>query len=198
MGKPVTGFLDRWSIGKIADLLRMGGIAVLPTDTIYGFHCAALQPETVERLIALKGRRGDSGLILLVSGIEMADGLVSRWPGESRRRLAGIWPAALTAVLPASARASSVLSPGGKIAIRVPALEELRTLIGALGEPVVSTSVNLSGQSPVTRIREIKKRFTGLDAYISQRGRPVGVPSTVVDFTCRPPRCVRRGGYAWP
>lgn len=198
MEKPVTGYLDRSNIRKIAGILRDGGIAVLPTDTIYGFHCAAVRPDAVERVIRLKGRREAGGFIVLASSVEMADTLVSRWPGESRGLLEEIWPAALTAILPSSSLVPSILSPLGKIAVRVPALEELRVIVASVGDPVVSTSVNLSGQRPITRIREIKRKFAGLDAYISKRGRPAGAPSTVVDFTVRPYSRVRSGRYAWP
>ncbi|MCK4236473.1 MAG: Sua5/YciO/YrdC/YwlC family protein, partial [Candidatus Krumholzibacteria bacterium] len=117
------------------------------------------------------------------------------WPGESRKLLAGIWPAALTAVLPSSGQVPGVLSPRGKVAVRIPAFGELRKLIKAVGESIVSTSVNVTGGKSLTRIDEIKKTFLGLDAYVSQRGRPRVSPSTVVDFSVFPPRRIRTGGH---
>lgn len=196
METPVTGYLEEAIIPRVVDILRSGEIIVLPTDAIYGFHCLASRPDSVGGILALKGRE-KPGLIALVSDLEMADCMVREWPGASRALLARIWPAPLTAVLPASSATSPELSPQGTIAIRIPALDGLRSVVHAVGEPVVSTSVNVSGRDPVTGIGRIMKEFPGLAAYITQRGRPRTIPSTIVDFTTERPRVIRMGRYRW-
>jgi tRNA threonylcarbamoyl adenosine modification protein (Sua5/YciO/YrdC/YwlC family) len=196
METPVTGNLERAMIQCVADILLSGGIIVLPTDTIYGFHCLASRPDSIGGILALKGRE-KPGLIALASDLEMADCMVREWPGASRTLLAKIWPAPLTAVLPASSAVSPDLSPRGTIAIRIPALDELRSVVRAVGEPIVSTSVNVSGREPMTRIGGIMAEFPGLGAYIAQRGRPRTIPSTIVDFTTGRPRVIRMGRYRW-
>lgn len=195
---PLVGYLEGRRITQAAGVLSAGGIAVLPTDTLYGFHCAASKRDAIDRIGRLKGRRGSAGYIVLASDLEMADALVSRWPWGSRAALSAIWPAPLTAVLPASSRVSVAVAPRGSVAVRIPALDELRRVIRALGEPIVSTSVNVSGRSPMTRIAEIRERFPGLAVYLSRRGRPSRIPSTVVDFTGSEPRLVRPGRRPWP
>ena len=197
MQPPVIGYLDRSTIRSVKRLLGSGGIAVLPTDTIYGFHCAASNLEAVARIRRLKGRGIQEGFILLAADCTMASTVVARWPGESRARLAAVWPAPLTAILPARRELSSILAPGGAVALRVPAHGELRALVEALGEPIVSTSVNVSGREPMTRIAGIRKAFPGLEAYLSHRGRPAGMPSTIVDFRSAVPLLVRAGLYPW-
>ncbi len=194
---PVVGYFSCAAVEKVAATLAAGGVAVLPTDTIYGFHCAASNIAGVERIQKLKIKIGKGGFILLASDIYMADELVSGWPGSSRKLLSSIWPAPITAVLPARRKLSPILAPRGKVAVRVPARTELRSLIAALGEPLVSTSINISGRTPMTRIGEIKRAFPGLDAYLSQKGRQAGQPSTVIDFTVHPPRLARPGKYRW-
>lgn len=194
---PVTGYLDRSAIRKVAARIAAGGVAVLPTDTVYGFHCAVSRLEAVETIRRFKGRRGKSGFILLASDVAMAGRLVARWPGESRKLLTDIWPAPLTAILPARKEFPPVLSSRGTIAVRVPAHANLRALIKSVGEPLVSTSVNVSGHRPLTRMADIRKAFPGLDAYLGQRGRPPESPSTIVDFTLRKPALVRAGVYPW-
>lgn len=195
---PLIGHLEGRRIDEVARMLSTGGIAVLPTDTLYGFHCAASRREAIERICRLKDRRESAGYIVLASDLDMADAIVSRWPRGSRTVLGAIWPAPFTAVLPASSRVSPLVAPRGSVAIRVPALDELRRVIRALGEPIVSTSVNVSGRAPMTRIAGIRVRFPGLAAYLSRRGRPSRLPSTVVDFTGTEPRLVRPGRHPWP
>jgi L-threonylcarbamoyladenylate synthase len=195
---PVSGSFGRSSIRKTAAVLASGGIAVLPTDTIYGFHCAVSNRRASEASLELKGRRPRGGFILLAADAAMAGALVARWPGESRRTLVRIWPAPLTAILPARKTLSPLVSPGGRVAVRVPARADLRALIETVGEPVVSTSVNLSGREPMTRIADIRRAFPGLDGYLSQRGRSSSLPSTIVDFTVGAPVLVRAGSYPWP
>jgi len=199
MRAPFFGNLDRRTITKVAAILAAGGVAVLPTDTIYGFHCAASRDEAIERIRRLKGRREEAGFIHLAADCAMAKRLVARWPGDSKRLLDAIWPARLTAILPARGGDGRVAAGRGRgsVAVRVPARRELRALIEALGEPIVSTSVNRSGYAPLTRIREIAEAFPGLEAYVSQRGRPFSRPSTVVDFRLYPPRIVRAGAFRW-
>jgi L-threonylcarbamoyladenylate synthase len=198
MEKPVTGYLDRRVMRTVADLLRGGAVAVLPTDTLYGFHCLASNTASIVKIVHLKGRSGGSGFILLASGVEMADALVDSWPFESRSMLNGVWPAPLTAILPGAERVPDVLTPGGTVALRVPDHAALRELISIVGEPLVSTSVNRSGSDPLMRIDEIRAGFPGLAAYCSQRGRGRVLPSTIVDFTRSPPRLIRTGRFPWP
>jgi len=194
----VSGYFGRSSIRRAAAMLASGGIAVLPTDTIYGFHCAVSNRRAIEMILELKGRRARGGFILLAADAAMAGALVARWPGASRRTLIRIWPAPLTAILPARRTLYPLLSPGGRVAVRVPARADLRALIETLAEPILSTSVNLSGLGPMTRIADIRRAFPGLGGYLSQRGRSSVLPSTIVDFTVDAPILVRAGGYPWP
>jgi L-threonylcarbamoyladenylate synthase len=195
--RPLLGRLDRRTAVAAASILAAGGVVVLPTDTLYGLHCAASCRAAVARIRALKGRGGTSGFILLASDMAMAELAVARWPGSSKDLLASAWPAPLTAVLPASPGIARTVAPGGAVAVRVPASESLRFLIAAVGEPIVSTSVNVSGRPPMTRIAWIREVFPGLDAYLSGSGRPSASPSTVVDFRRATPRLIRAGRYPW-
>lgn len=195
METPLSGYLTPRAIEALAALLGGGGIAVLPTDTIYGFHCSAADAAAVERIRRLKGRRA-GGFIILACSLEMAARFVSRWPGRSRETLGHLWPGPVTALLPAARAVPAPLRPRGIVAIRIPDHEELARLIRRVGEPLVSTSVNRSGEKPLLRIGEIRRNFPGLGAYIGRRGRGARSASTVVDFTRAEPRIVREGARA--
>jgi len=196
MEKPVKGYLEGRNIDDVAAILRSGGVVVLPTDTIYGFHCAYSSRPSIDRIVRLKGRSKSAGFILLVSSLEMADRLVSRWPAGVRDILATLWPAPLTVILPASKSITAALRPEGGVAVRIPAMDSLVKLIKKTGEPLLSTSVNISGQQPLNRIAGIKREFPGLDAYISRRGAGSSNPSTLIDLTGRKARIIRPGRIA--
>jgi len=195
MEKPVTGYLDGRSIGRVAGVLAGGGVAVLPTDTLYGFHCSIRHIAALATICRLKGKRKGEGFILLASNIEMADGVVSRWPEGVRQELSSIWPAPLTAVLPASRRLPAEVVWRDSVAVRIPAHEGLRLLIRRIGEPLVSTSVNRAGGEPLRWISAIRKTFPGLGAYMSRRGSGSRYPSTVIDFRPKAPVTIRAGRY---
>ena len=181
--------------GAVAALLRGGGVAVLPTDTIYGLHCLASNAGAVDRVRGLKGRGAAKGFILLCADATMAETVVARWPGNARRALGDAWPAALTAILPASRRLRADLRPDGVVAGRVPDLDDLRAIIRIVGEPIVSTSVNRAGEPPRNDIRSIRRDFPAVDACVA-RGRGGGRrSSTIVDWRGKQPVVVRRGGF---
>ncbi len=198
MAPILKGYLTRSLAARVAAVLASGGVAVLPTDTIYGLHCAASRLDAVERIRKLKGRSRGIGYILLAADARMAERVVSRWPGEARGILSRLWPAPLTAILPARRRLPAALAPRGAVAVRVPADAALRALVAAVGEPLVSTSANVSGGRPLARIGDIERAFPGLDAYVSRRGRSPAAPSTIVDFRRARPSLVRRGAVEWP
>ncbi|MBN1164702.1 MAG: threonylcarbamoyl-AMP synthase [Candidatus Krumholzibacteriota bacterium] len=196
MEKPITGRFTPGKIAQIARILREGEVVILPTDTIYGFHCIHSDRNAVRKIQQLKRNRKKREFVLLVSDLSMAAGLVSRWPGRSREVLYSLWPAPLTAILPASGRVPDWLVSRGKVALRLPDAARLRKLISLVREPLVSTSINLSGKKPLRRMEEIKRDFPGAGAYISGWGSPRSNPSTVVDYSGAVPVLLRRGGYA--
>lgn len=196
MEEAVKGYLEGWNIDAVAARLSSGGVAVLPTDTIYGLHCVYSNRSSLDKIRRLKGRSESAGFILLVSSLEMADRIVRRWPAGSRDILGSLWPAPVTAILPASKKIPAALRPNGGVAVRIPAMPSLLALIKKTGEPLVSTSANRSGQIPVNRIGEIMRTFPGLDAYVSRRGPGSHIPSTVIDITGKEQRIVRPGRFA--
>jgi tRNA threonylcarbamoyl adenosine modification protein (Sua5/YciO/YrdC/YwlC family) len=167
------------ALDAIADILLRGGVALLPTDTIYGLHAVAANEAAVARIAALKGRGDDKPFVVIA-----ADAAQLRAIGaEIAETLESLWPAPLTAIVRRGA---------GTIAARVPDLAWLRDLLARTG-PLVSTSVNRSGDPPLSSIDEVAKELAaGIDAALDA-GRREGKPSTIVDFTGAEPRIIREG-----
>lgn len=177
-GDPSGDVLD-----ELADVLRAGGVALLPTDTIYGLHAMAADQLAAGRIRDMKGRGDDKPFVIIASSVEQLRGLGAIVPEQ----LSGIWPAPLTAIL---------VSGEATIAARIPDLGWLRSLLDRTG-PLVSTSANRSGEPPVASpdllAPDLQNR---LDALLDQGPRE-GKPSTIVDFTRAEPKLIREGDSAF-
>ena len=177
----------------LAETLRSGGLAILPTDTIYGIHCVALDERAVSRLVLAKQRPTAQPLVVLASGVDSLTKLgvveAERWA----QALGRIWPAPLTAILPI--RNALPPSAGRRtLAIRVPDLAWLREII-ALSGPLASSSVNLSGERAVYSTKEIPREVLDSIDLICEQGVLKARASTIVDFTAGEPRIVREGDF---
>jgi tRNA threonylcarbamoyl adenosine modification protein (Sua5/YciO/YrdC/YwlC family) len=177
-GDPSGDVLD-----ELAQVLQNGGVALLPTDTIYGLHAVAANDEASARIRAMKGRDGDKPFVIIASSVEQLRALGAVVPEQ----LSGIWPAPLTAILTAG---------DNTIAARIPDLAWLRALLDRTG-PLVSTSANRSGEPPITGPDALADDLQkSLDAVLDQGPRE-GKPSTIVDFTGAEPKLVREGDPAF-
>lgn len=187
----VDGVPSAVQLHEIARLLQEGGVALLPTDTIYGLHALALDEGAVAKIVEMKGREETKPFVVLASSIDQLTDLGISADPEILQRLASIWPAPLTAILPL--RAPVAASRGAAtIAVRIPALEWLRDLVKRTG-PLVSTSANRSGEPPVDSPERLARGLhERLDAIIDS-GVVSGEPSAIVDLTAAEPRLIREG-----
>src|ERR1700709_39247 len=85
-------------LAAIADVLRRGGVAAFPTETVYGLGADAASSDAVLKIYETKGRPRFNPLIVHCSGLAMAETLAEFSP--LARRLATLWPGPLTLVLP--------------------------------------------------------------------------------------------------
>lgn len=174
-------------LNEIAQLLREGSVILLPTDTIYGLHARALDETAVERIREMKGRDDTKPFIVLASSMDDLQQLGISARPEVMDALASIWPAPLTTILP---RGSTTL------AVRIPALEWLRELIGRTG-PLVSTSANRSGEPAVDAPSKLARELhDALDAVVDGGVRG-GEPSAILDLTSDEPRFIREGEHSF-
>ena len=153
---------------KAAEVLNRGGVAVIPTDTVYGLAARPDFESAVDRLYTIKGREAKKPIAILASDIEAIERFGYPIEGKARELAGRYWPGALTMVI-------------GKEGFRVPDHAQTRELIAACGGVLRVTSANLSGRRPATDAPQALKDV-GLSAdYVVDDGvSPGGVPSTVV------------------
>jgi len=180
----------------LRDVLSKGGVVVVPTDTLYGLSTPLSSRKGLDRIVAIKRCGDDRRFLYLAADAEMVERYIEGWGCVSRGRLERVWPAPLTAVFRSGDRCPSWV--GATIAFRVPRHALVKTTIDALGEPILSTSVNETGHPPLEDVDVIEQRFGALVDLIADEGRLAGGgPSTLVDFTGEKPVVLRAGGYDW-
>ena len=153
---------------KAVEVLNRGGVAVIPTDTVYGLAARPDFEAAVDRLYTIKGREAKKPIALLASDVEAIGRFGYPIEGKARKLAESYWPGALTMVI-------------GKEGFRIPDHAKTRELIAACGGVLRVTSANLSGRRPATDAPQALKDV-GLSAdYVVDDGvSPGGVPSTVV------------------
>src|SRR5271163_4879348 len=100
------------SLTEAASLIREGKLVAFPTETVYGLGANALDAVAVGRVFEIKGRPAGSPLIVHVSSIAMARGIVSEWPKEAEELAQRYWPGPLTLVLPKSPSIPDMVTAG--------------------------------------------------------------------------------------
>jgi len=168
------------TLANAARILRAGGVAIIPTDTVYGIaahpNCAA----ALARICTIKGRPTGKPIALLASDTGAVTAFGAILPATALRLAAAFWPGALTLVLPCGT---------GFEGFRVPNHEATRQLIAACGGTLRVTSANLSGAIPaLSAVDALKDVGLEADLVIDDGVSPGGVPSSVVkvdaDGTC--------------
>jgi len=183
--------------GELAEVLRHGAVAAIPTESSYGLACCPLSQRGVDRIVRLKGRDASKALLVLFAGRDQLEPLGIAASPALLDRFFAIWPAPLTVVFPLREPIAASLG-ASTLAVRVPAEERLRSLLARVG-PVTGTSLNRSGDPPCADPEDAARLFSGdIDVLVDGGATPGGLPSTVVDATAQPPRLLRAGAYAWP
>jgi L-threonylcarbamoyladenylate synthase len=181
---------------EIANLLRGGGLAAIPTDTVYGVAVDASREEAVDRVFRLKGRPRNQPVILLVESVEMAAELTCP-PPIFAALAARFWPGPVTFVLPAPGMSDALTGGTGTIALRWPASGVAVRIIRALGGPITSTSANRSGEKVAISADGVASALAGIDLLVDGGPLGEGPASTLVDLTSDPPRLLRQGPVSY-
>lgn len=166
---------------RIVAGMRSGDVFVYPTDTIYGMGCNALMLESVMRIRKAKGRDEDKHFSVIAPGFDWLHRNADV-PESSRMFIESLLPGPYTIIVRANARSpKAVVSTEGGMGVRIPK-HPFAELVTEAGIPFVSTSVNLSGEQPVTSIREIPAEIAKVTDWAIDAGRICGPSSRVFDL----------------
>ncbi|ARN74051.1 Sua5/YciO/YrdC/YwlC family protein [Oceanicoccus sagamiensis] len=173
------------NLRRAADTVQAGGVIAYPTETVWGFGCDPDNANAVKRLLALKQRPVEKGLILLAaSPLQFApylegldDSLISKFSQPA--------PSPITWLVPDNGRAKAcVKGDFDSVALRVSTSKLVVDLCHLVGGPIVSTSANATGQPTCEGAEQIRRYFgdAGPDFILPGELNPNTKPSEIRDL----------------
>jgi tRNA threonylcarbamoyl adenosine modification protein (Sua5/YciO/YrdC/YwlC family) len=189
---------DQDKIQQTVEVLRQGGIIVYPTDTIYGLGCDIFNKQAITKIYQLKKREGHKPMSIICSSI--AD--ISKYaviPDSSFAILKKCLPGPFTFILKAkNIMPSNFLAKNKTVGIRVPDNQICLEIVKRLGNPIITTSLNLANEKVMTSPSQLPKEIkNNLDLIIDSGNLPQE-PSTVVDLSNEEPTILRQGKGIFP
>lgn len=170
-------------INEAVRILRQGGVIAYPTEAVYGLGCDPDNHQAVEKLLAIKQRSRDKGLILIAADFQQLRPYLAEIDSALKRKILATWPGPLTWLWPANPSVSRLLR--GKhetIAVRVTAHSQTAALCREFGGPLVSTSANISGQPPTRTADDVRSQFGDrLDYVLEGKVGDLSRPSQIRD-----------------
>jgi L-threonylcarbamoyladenylate synthase len=156
-----------WHLREAARHFHDGGLIAYPTEAVYGLGCNPLNWHAVKRLLVLKQRPLEKGLILIAASFEQLRPYVMVPGQETMKILNDSWPGPATWLLPATPDTPFWLTGRHRsLAVRVTDHPLAAALCNACRSPLVSTSANISGHPPATSPLDVRRQFGNSAAYI--------------------------------
>jgi len=161
---------------EAANIIKRGGLVIIPTETVYGIAANMLDKKAIERLYAIKNRPKDKPFSLHLDRREKIEDFACDIPIAAYKLMDSFWPGPLTLILKAK--------NNGNIGIRVPDDDIAVRVIIQSGVPVVCPSANISGRPAPINFEDAIRDLNGLvDFAIDAGSTRLGIESSVVDLT---------------
>ena len=204
-------------IEKAAKIIKKGGLVAFPTETVYGLGANALDKNAIRKIFKVKKRPIDNPLIVHIcepndreakhedeakihrlADIKDLNKLVKEIPKTAEILIKRFWPGPLTLVfLKNKIVPQEVTGKTNTIAIRMPKNKIALDLIKKAGAPIAAPSANLAGRpSPTTAQHVFEDLGDKVDLILNGGKTKIGVESTVVDLTVKPPQVLRPGAIS--
>ena len=186
-------------IEKAARIIKKGGLVAFPTETVYGLGANALNKKAVKKIFEAKKRPLDNPIIVHIADFKDLFKLTKKIPKIVKNLAKIFWPGPLTLVLFKKKIVPNEVTAGSDtVAIRMPKNKIALELIKASGFPIAAPSANLAGRpSPTTAWHVFEDLGKKIDLILDGGPTKVGVESTVVDLTVKPPLILRPGGLSF-
>ena len=171
---------------EAAEVIKNGGLVIIPTETVYGIAANGLNQKTLERLYEIKKRPKDRPFSLHIADKEKVDELALGITPVAYRLMDKFWPGPLTLILNSKEK--------GTLGIRMPDNRIALEIIRQAGVPVVCPSANISGEKPPVNFEEAIKDLDGfVDFAVNAGPTEHKAESTIVDLTLEGVKVIREG-----
>lgn len=180
-------------LDEVGEVIAKGGVIIFPTDTIYGIGGEAYNQPTMERIYQIKKRTSRSPFSLHLGDVAEIKDYCHKLTKKQQGWLKDLLPGPYTVLLTARPNApQSSVSTEGKIGIRIPDSRSFKRIYQAISQPIIGTSVNISGKPPLTDIADIVREFSDkVDLIVKTDQSMTGRASAVIDLTGDRPVAVR-------
>ena len=173
----------REDIRQAVEVLKKGGIILYPTDTIWGIGCDATNAEAVARIYQLKKREDSGSMLVLMENPNLLNSYIEEVP-EVAWELVDVADKPLTIVYPGAKNlATNLIAEDGSVGIRISGESFTQQLIQRFRRPLVSTSANISSESPPAFFDEVSQEIIdGVDYVVQyrQEDRTPALPSSII------------------
>ncbi len=185
------------NIKNVAEIMINGGIAVFPTDTVYGLGAVPLK-KSIEKIYEIKKRDFSKKIIALINDISNLNEMIDE-TSENMDKISPVlreyWPGELTVIFKADRKFTRKFDEElDTIGVRIPKNKTALEIIKNAGGIVLTTSANISGENPVTRLNSLNKEIREkVDCVIEDESTLTGKPSTIVKYENGEIELLRKG-----
>lgn len=188
------------NIKNVAEIMINGGIAVFPTDTVYGLGAVPLK-KSIEKIYEIKKRDFSKKIIALINDISNLNEMIDE-TSENMDKISPVlreyWPGELTVIFKADRKFTRKFDEElDTIGVRIPKNETALEIIKNAGGIVLTTSANISGENPVTRLNSLNEEIREkADCVIEDESTLTGKPSTIVKYENGKIELLRKGNVS--
>ncbi|WP_297335747.1 L-threonylcarbamoyladenylate synthase [Algoriphagus sp.] len=181
---------------KAKQLLELGELVAIPTETVYGLAANALNPDAVASIFETKKRPAFDPLIIHTDSCSRVTDFVSEFPDSLKILAEAFWPGPLTLLLPRKSCIPDLVTSGlDRVAVRVPNHPLTQSLLASLDFPLAAPSANPFGYISPTAAAHVQKQLGDQIPYILDGGLcQVGLESTIVGLENEKVTVYRLGG----
>ncbi len=183
--KSTTQPLSDFHLLLARQTLDAGGVIAYPTEAVWGLGCNPWDFDAVSRILELKQRPMEKGLILVASDVAQIRFLLDPLPQAQQENALSHWPGPVTCLLPDVLEQipRSVKGRHSSIAVRVSDHPVVKALCRAAGSPLVSTSANPAGRQPARTACHVHRYFHDqLDRVVPGQVGGQRKPSKIIDI----------------
>lgn len=187
------------SLRQISEVITRGGIIAFRTDTFYGLGADPFNRDAVRNIKQLKGREGDKPILIVISGLDQIERLITDRTRSFDALAERFWPGPLTLIGKATSTVPEEITAGTEtVGVRLPGDDKVRALIRECGGALTATSANPSHQLPAKTAQAVRDYFGEMIELIVDGGSAqTDQPSTVVDVSEIEPGLIREGVIPW-
>ncbi len=183
--------IPQLNLAEACEQIRLGHGVAFPTPCGYGWALDPFHDAAVARIALLKPQRSQP-VGLIAADLEQVRSLVEL--PENRAELLGLWPAELSLIMRAKPGLPELIcSAVGGVSLRIPEGAQARALAQQFGAPLTATSLNRSGEAPLSDTSQLAGLPDGAIAGFLPGRAGTGAPSTLVDLLGPTLRVLRPG-----